>query len=91
VAARGEFPDMAAFRRAILALPLEFSLAGSPHVKLQSLRGKTLDFTYGQARDNSTWPLFSSPFLDAAKDSEMLVMKYHDMRRTLDFRQLTVK
>jgi hypothetical protein len=90
VAARSEFPDMQAFRQAILALPLQFSLEGSPHVKFQSLRGKTLEFTYGQPRDNADWPLFSSPFLEAAKDSEMLVMKYRSMRRTLDFRRLMV-
>jgi hypothetical protein len=92
VAARSEFADMQAFRRAILALPLEFSLDGAPSVRFRSLRGKTLAFTYGKPPvDYSRWPLFGGPFLESARDSEILVMKYHEMRRTLDFRNLTVK
>lgn len=97
VAARGEFAGLQAFRRAILALPLEFSVEGTPSVHFRSLRGRMLEFTYGQtprvdgkSLDYAHWPLFGGPFLEAAKDSEMLVMKYHKMRRTLDFRNLTV-
>lgn len=97
VAARSEFADMAAFRRAILALPLDFSLEGRPAVRFRSLRGRTLEFTYGQTPraagvplDYANWPLFGGPFLEAAKDSETLVMKYHEMRRTLDFHNITV-
>ena len=48
VAARSEYPDMDAFRRAILALPLEFQLSPVPSVRFRSLRGKLLDFTYGK-------------------------------------------
>jgi hypothetical protein len=81
VAARSEFADMQAFRHAILALPLEFSL-----------RGKLLEFTYGKPpTDYEHWPLFGGPFLEAAKDSEMLVMKYRETRRMLNFRDLTIK
>ena len=91
VAARSEFADLQAFRRAILALPLEFSMEGTPWVRFRSLRGKLLEFTYGKPPiDHSRWPLFGGPFLEAAKDSERLVMKYHEMRRTLDFRSLTI-
>jgi hypothetical protein len=97
VAARSEFSGMAAFRRAILALPLEFSLDPAPSVRFHSLRGRSLEFTYGeQPRVNGTpldyahWPLFGGPFLEAPVDSEMLVLKYGSMRRTLDFRRLTV-
>ena len=95
VAARSEFTDIEAFRRAILALPLEFTLDGAPSVHFRSLRGRTLELTYGQTPkrdgkplDYDHWPLFGGPFLEAARDSEMLVMKYHQMRRTLDFRRL---
>ncbi len=49
VAARSEYADLDAFRRAILALPLEFQLAPLPSVRFRSLRGKQLAFTYGQA------------------------------------------
>jgi hypothetical protein len=92
VAARSEFADMQAFRRAILALTLEFSMDGNPSVRFRSLRGKTMAFTYGTPPvDYDRWPLFGGPFLESAKDSEVLVMKYHDLRRTLDFRTLTVR
>jgi hypothetical protein len=97
VAARGEFADLQSFRRAVLALPLEFSVDGAPSVRFRSLRGRTLEFTYGHPPridrtplNYANWPLFGGPFLEAAKDSQMLVMKYHEMRRTLDFRNLTV-
>ena len=98
VAAQSEFPTMDAFGRAILALPLEFKLAPVPTVRFVSLRGKTLTFTYGQtprvngvALDYAKWPLFGGPFLEAAVDSEQLILKFGDMRRTLDFRRLTVE
>ncbi|MGA3019496.1 MAG: hypothetical protein ABSF62_20405 [Bryobacteraceae bacterium] len=97
VAARSEFADMPAFRRAILALPLEFQLDPTPSVRFHSLRGRSLEFTYGEIpRVNSTpldyahWPLFGGPFLEAPVDSEILILKYGPLRRTLDFRRLTV-
>ena len=97
VAARSEFADMPAFRRAILALPLEFQLDPAPSIRFRSLRGRSLEFTYGEVpRANGTpldyahWPLFGGPFLEAPVDSEMLILKYGPMRRTLDFRRLTV-
>jgi len=97
VAARNEFAGMPEFIRAILALPLKFSLDPAPSVRFHSLRGRTLDFTYGQAPllngtplDYAHWPLFGGPFLEAPVDSEILILKYRQMRRTLDFRRLTV-
>ena len=82
---------------AILALPLDYKLAPVPTVRFTSLRGKTLAFTYGQTpRVNGTpldyakWPLFGGPFVEAAVDSEQLILKYGKLRRTLDFRKLTV-
>ena len=97
VAARNEFAGMPEFIRAILALPLKFSLDPAPSVRFHSLRGRTLDFTYGQAPlldgtplDYAHWPLFGGPFLEAPVDSELLILKYRHMRRTLDFRRLTI-
>ena len=97
VAARSEFAGLDAFRQAILALPLEIHLTGTPSVRFRSLRGKILAFTYGQtpqvngvALDYAHWPLFGGPFVEAAVDSEQLILKYGKMRRTLDFRRLTV-
>jgi len=90
VASRSEYSDLDAFRRAILSLPLEFHLAPLPSVRFRSLRGKQLAFTYGQVLDYTNWPLFGGPFVEAAVDSEQLILKYGTMRRTLDFRRLTV-
>src|SRR5262249_29853517 len=97
VAARSEVGDRDAFRRAILALPLEHTLEPVPSVHFQSLRGRVLDFTYGQTPqvdgapvNYAGWPLFGGPFLEAAVDSERLTLKHGDMRRVLDFRSLTV-
>ncbi|MGJ5817222.1 hypothetical protein [Paludibaculum fermentans] len=98
VAARSEFHDMDAFRQAILALPLEFKLDATPTVRFRSLRGKTLQCTFGQAPtvDGSTvdyakWPLFGGPFLEAPVDSQQLLLKHGALRRKLDFGTLTVE
>ena len=97
VAAKSEFAGLDAFRRAILALPLEFKLDPVPSVQFHSLRGKTLAAAFGRAPqvngtavDYGRWPLFGGPFVEAAVDSERLTLKYGTMRRTLDFRTLTV-
>jgi hypothetical protein len=97
VAARSEYQDLESFRRAVLALPLEFHLTPIPSVRFRSLRGKALEFSYGEAPrvngvavDYAHWPLFGGPFVEAAVDSEQLTLKYGTMRRTLDFRLLTV-
>jgi hypothetical protein len=96
VAGTAEYKDMEAFRRAILALPLEFTLSPVPSVRFRSLRKRNLTFTYGQVpRTNGTpldyehWPLFGGPFVEAAVDSEQLILKHDKMRRVLDFRRLT--
>ena len=91
VAARSEFADMDAFRRAILALPLEFKLAPTPAVRFVSLRGTTMAFTYGKPPlDYARWPLFGGPFVEAGVDSQQLILRHGTMRRTLDFRALMV-
>lgn len=96
VAGRSEYPDLASFRAAILALPLEYHLDPVPSVRFGSLRGKKLEFTYGKTPNvdgapvrYDDWPLFAGPFVEAAVDSEQLILKYGSMRRTLDFRALT--
>jgi len=45
----------------------------------------------GKPLDYAAWPLFGGPFLEAAVDSQRLVMKHGRLRRTLDFRTLTVR
>jgi hypothetical protein len=93
-----EFGGMEGFRRAILKLPLETRLEPVPSVRVRSLRGRELEFTWGKSPsvngkpiDYGAWPLFGGPFLEAAVDSEKLVLKHGSLRRTLDFRTLTVR
>ena len=98
VAAASEYPDFAAFQRAITFLTLNVRLDSVPSVRFHSLRGKMLEFTYGETPkvngvplDYSHWPLFGGPFVEAEVDSEQLLLKYGRMRRALDFRTLTVR
>ena len=97
VAAASEFPDLASFGKAILALPLEFRLDPVPYVRFRSLRGTIIEFTYGSAPrlngrqiDYDHWPLFGGPFVESDVDSQKMVLKHGTMRRTLDFKNLTV-
>jgi hypothetical protein len=97
VAAASEYPDFASFQRAITALPLEARMDPVPAVRFRSLRGKMVEFTYGETPkvdgvplDYAHWPLFGGPFVEAELDSRQMVLKYGRMRRTLDFRTLTV-
>ena len=98
VAGQSEYPDLAAFGRAIAALRLEIGVEPTPHVRFRSLRGAEIDFVYGErprvdgkALDYEHWPLFGGPFVEAARDSQELILKYGGMRRALDFRGLTVR
>jgi hypothetical protein len=98
VAAASEFSGMEAFRRAILGLPLDIRLDPEPSVRFRSLRGRLLEFTWGGTRrvngrdlDYAAWPLFGGPFLEAAVDSQQLVLRHGNLRRILDFRALTVR
>jgi hypothetical protein len=40
--------------------------------------------------DYERWLLFGEPFVEAAIDSEAMILKYGKMRRTLGFKRLTV-
>lgn len=97
VAARSEYRDFEAFRNSIVRLPLEFQLDPVPAVRFRSLRGKLMEFTYGETPkldgkqlDYAHWPLFGGPFVEAAVDSGQLTLKYGKSRRVLDFNKLTV-
>ena len=97
-AAASEYETLADFRRAILALPLDFKVAPKPSVRFRSLRGKTLEFTWGEVPkvdgrplNYGAWPLFGGPYLEAAVDSERLLIRHGKLRRLLDFRTLTVQ
>lgn len=92
-----EFPTLEAFRKAIRALPLEFRLEPAPRVTFRTLRGKTIEFTYGQTPrvdgkplDYANWPAFGGPFVHGQAGEPRLEMTHGGVRRVLDFRTLAV-
>ncbi len=92
-----EFPTAEAFRKAVKALRLGFALEPEPRVVFRTLRGKMLEFTYGEAPridgkplDYAAWPAFGGPFLHGKAGEPRLEMTYKGKRRVLDFRTLTV-
>ena len=92
-----EFPTLEAFRKAIRALPLEYKLEPEPRVTFRTLRGKTIEFTYGQTPrvdgkplDYANWPAFGGPFVHGKAGEPRLEMTHGEMRRVLDFRTLAV-
>jgi hypothetical protein len=97
VAAASEFPNLDAFRKAILGLPLKFSMSPRPSVSFRTLRGASIEFNYdqrpeinGKPLDYVGWPLFGGPLLEAAVDSETLLIRHAGKRRMLDFKRLAV-
>jgi hypothetical protein len=96
-ASAGEFKDFAAFQAAIVALPLEFKLEPVPTVKMKTLRGHEIAFTYGEAPrvdgrkvDYAKWKLFEGPHLNAEKGSRKLTITHGRLERVLDFNTLTI-
>jgi|UniRef100_UPI00404B4F04 hypothetical protein len=96
-ASASEFESFDAFKVAIVALPLEFALEPVPTVKLTTLRGKKIIFTYGQApgadgepADYSQWKLFEGPHLNAEIGGRKLTITHGRLQRVLDFNTLTI-
>ena len=96
-ASADEFESFDAFKAAIRALPLEFSLEPTPSVKFTSLRGKAIEFTYDQAPvvdgttvDYSKWKLFEGPHLNAEVGGRKLTITHGRLQRVLDFNTLTI-
>jgi len=92
-----EFPTLEAFRKAIRALPLEYKLEPEPRVTFRTLRGKTIEFTYGQTPrvdgkplDHANWPAFGGPFVHGKAGEPRLEMTHGGLRRVLDFGTLAV-
>lgn len=95
-AAASEFADFAAFQAAVRALPLEFRLEPRPTVAFTTLRGRRIEFTYGETPridgrpvDYAAWPLFGGPYLNAPRGSRRLVVTHGSLERVLDFNTLT--
>lgn len=96
VAQASEFASFDAFKAAIKALELKTSMQGQPTATFTSLRGKTIEATYGQtpkvngvAVDFDAWPLFESKYVEVDKGSRKMLIKYGNMRHELDFNTLT--
>jgi hypothetical protein len=96
-ASADEFKSFEAFQAAINALPLEFRLEPVPVVRLTTLRGQRVAFTYGQAPvvngvplDYTKWKLFEGPYLNAEKGSRRLTITHGRLKRVLDFNTLTI-
>jgi hypothetical protein len=96
-ASAADFKDFAAFKAAIIALPLEFKLAPVPTVKMKTLRGREIVFAFdavprvdGKKVDYSKWKLFEGPHLNAEKGSRKLTITHGRLERVLDFNTLTI-
>lgn len=96
-ASASDFADFAAFQAAVRALPLEFRLEPRPTVAFTTLRGRRLEFTYGETPridgrplDYGRWPLFEGPHLNAPRGSRRLVITHGELERVLDFNTLSV-
>lgn len=92
-----EFADLAAFKEAILALPLEYELAPVPTVRFTSLRGKKMVMTYGetpvvdgQPIDYAAWKLFAGPHLNSELNSRVLTITHGRLGRVLDYNTLSI-
>jgi hypothetical protein len=96
-AAADEFKSFDEFKQAIIRLPLQVKLEPTPTVRMTTLRGKKVEFTYGQAPvvdgrkvDYSKWKLFEGPYLNAEKGSRKLTLTHGRLERVLDFNTLTI-
>jgi hypothetical protein len=96
-ASASEFQDFAEFKRKIAALPLRFALEPVPTVEFTTLRGRTLNFTFGEAPrvdgraiDYSGWKTFEGEHLNSERGSRRLEITHGNLRRVLDFNTLQI-
>lgn len=88
-AASSEFPSFAAFKQAMAALPLTVTMEPKPRVKMRSLRGAEIDFTFGDPPKESK--LFEGPFLNADVGARRMVITHGAERRVLDLGRLAIE
>jgi hypothetical protein len=96
-AAVEEFASFEAFQAAIVALPLSFELEGTPTVKMTTLRGSRIEFTFGSTPevndspvDYDNWKLFEGSHLNSELGSQVLTITHGKLGRVLDFSTLAV-
>lgn len=97
-ASASEFDSFAAFKQAMRELPLEYSLEPMPTVRMTTLRGREIEFTYGQTPrvdgafvDYSKWKLFEGPHLNAEVGGRRLTITHGNLERVLDLNTFTIK
>lgn len=96
-ASADEFDSFEDFKTAMRDLPLEYSLEPVPTVRMTSLRGRTLEFSYGQTPrvdgrfvDYSKWQLFEGTHLNSKLGSGRLSITHGRLERVLDFYKLEI-
>jgi len=97
VAPARSYKSFEAFKAAVRALPVRFTLEPVPEVYFTALDGAILHARYGGVFqvngapvDYSRWPLFDSPYGHAARESERLEIDYGQERYVLDFKNTEV-
>lgn len=96
-ASTSDYPSFEAFRKAVLELRLEVAMEPKPAVRFRTLRGRDIDFTYGQTPivagtpvNYAAWKMFDGPFMQSEAGSRRLVLSYGNLQRVIDFHTLTV-
>ncbi len=85
------YATFAQFQQAVRALPLRFSTAAAPEATFTALDGSVLRARYGAPPtlngapvDYASWPLFDSPYGQAARGSQRLEIRHGAERYLLD-------
>jgi photosystem II stability/assembly factor-like uncharacterized protein len=94
---RAEFRSFDGFKARIRALRVSKTLKPTPTVDFVSLRGRRLQFTFGQTPsiagkplDYANWPPFDGPSVKQAPGARRLELRHEKIRRVLDFDNLTI-
>lgn len=93
VAPARDFGSFEAFKAAVRALPLSFSLNPTPEATFTGLDGSVLHARYGETPqanghplDYAHWPLFDSPFGRAEPGERRLTIRHGTESYVLDFK-----
>ncbi len=85
------------FQDRVRHLEIHTSVDPLPQVKFETLRGHSIEVTYGDVPvingkpvDYERWPLYDGPFMTADRDSEELTLTYGKLQRHLNFKTLTI-
>ena len=87
-----DYASFADFKAAVRALPISFSIKGTPEAAFTALDGTVLSASYddtptinGEPVDYANWPLYDSPFAYEEKGSQRLEIRHGGERYRLDF------